>query len=334
MSLYQSIHISVVIPCYRVLDHIERVIAGIGPEVDRIYCIDDKCPDGSGKFISRHVKDKRVTVIFHEANQGVGGATITGYQTAITEGADIVVKIDGDGQMDPGLIGAFVGPIVEGLADYTKGNRFFLLEDVQAMPRTRLFGNAILSFFSKVSTGYWHVFDPTNGYTAIHGKVLKCLPLDKISRDYFFESDMLFRLNTLGAVVIDIPMAARYGEEESSLMVAKVIPLFLQKHLTNFIKRIFYSYYLRDFSVASIELLLGTGLFFFGVVFGIDRWLEGVLSGVPASPGTVMLPAFSSLVGLQLLLSFLDYDIRNRSSIPLQKRTGAHFFHRIGSKEE
>ena len=314
--------IAVVIPCYRVVDHIRDVIQRIGPEVHRIYCVDDQCPDGSGEFIRNTIGDRRVTVIFHAANQGVGGATVTGYKAALADGVEVVVKIDGDGQMDAGLIGSFVGPILEGNADYTKGNRFFRLEDVRMMPRFRLLGNAALSFFSKFSTGYWNIFDPTNGYTAIHSQALKNLPLDEISRDYFFESDMLFRLNTLGAVVIDIPMAARYGKEVSSLRIRNVAFIFFMKHSTNFVKRIFYNYYLRDFNVASIELLLGMTLLTFGVGFGLNRWMESAVSGVPATAGTVMLAAFPALAGLQLLLGFLNFDIQNVPSFPLQKRIG------------
>jgi len=157
---------AVVIPSYRVADHILGVIAAIGPEVDRIYVVDDRCPDGSGSLVEQGCDDRRVTVIFHETNLGVGGAVMSGYRAAIADGMDIIVKIDGDGQMDPGLIGCFVRPIIDGEADYTKGNRFFDLEAVRAMPRVRLFGNALLSFMNKLSSGYWNLFDPTNGYTA------------------------------------------------------------------------------------------------------------------------------------------------------------------------
>jgi dolichol-phosphate mannosyltransferase len=314
--------VAAVIPCYRVTSHIADVIAGIGPEVARIYCIDDKCPDGSGEFVLSSIKDPRVSVIFHDTNQGVGGAMISGYRAALAEGADVIVKIDGDGQMDAALVPAFVGPILHGHADYTKGNRFFRLEDVQAMPNIRLLGNAALAFFSKFSTGYWNVFDPTNGYTAIHRRALVNLPLDKISRDYFFESDMLFRLNTIGAVVIDIPMVAKYGNETSSLRVSKVILPFARKHLGNFAKRIFYNYYLRDFNLASVELAAGALLFGFGVLFGLNRWIESAVSGIPATAGTVMLAAFPALAGLQLLLGFLNFDMQNIPLLPLQKRMG------------
>ncbi|GHU35112.1 hypothetical protein AGMMS50256_29780 [Betaproteobacteria bacterium] len=198
-----------------------EVIHAIPPFVSRIYVVDDACPDNSGDFVERNCKDERIFVIRHAENQGVGGAVMTGYKAALEDGMDIFVKIDGDGQMDPSLIPSFVAPIAAGEADYTKGNRFFDLEEIQAMPKVRLFGNAALSFMTKLSSGYWDLFDPTNGYTAIHRDVASHLPFDKISRRYFFESDILFRLNILRAVVADTPMSAKYGDEVSGLKISK-----------------------------------------------------------------------------------------------------------------
>ena len=189
--------IAVVIPCYRVRDRVCDVLAQIGPEVDHIYCVDDACPDGTGQMLQKVVKDERVRIIFHDQNEGVGSATLSGYRAALRDGATIIVKIDGDGQMDPSLIHLFARPILEGKADYTKGNRFFRLEDVRSMPRSRLIGNAALAFLSKISSGYWGILDPTNGYTAIHASVAGALPFEKIDRGYFFESDMLFHLYNL-----------------------------------------------------------------------------------------------------------------------------------------
>ena len=194
--------IAVVIPSYKVCTHILSVIENIGPEVNKIYVIDDCCPDDSGDFVENKCSDARVTVIRNLENQGVGGAVMTGYKAAIDDGMDIIVKVDGDGQMDPRLIPYFIEPIESGKADYTKGNRFFDLDGIYTMPRIRIFGNAVLSFMSKLSSGYWNLFDPTNGYTAIHRNVILHLPLNKISRCYFFETDILFRLNILGAVVL------------------------------------------------------------------------------------------------------------------------------------
>ncbi|MDR1074893.1 MAG: glycosyltransferase family 2 protein [Xanthomonadaceae bacterium] len=301
--------IAVVIPSYRVRSHIQSVIGKIGPEVSRIYVVDDCCPDHSGDYVEEHCGDPRIVVLRHEENQGVGGTVMTGYRAAIDEGMDIIVKIDGDDQMDPRLIPDFVAPIIAGEADYTKGNRFFDLENIRQMPKIRLFGNAALSFLTKISSGYWNLFDPTNGYTAIHGDVARYLPLRKISRRYFFETDMLFRLNSLRAVVMDIPMDAKYGEEVSNLKVSKVLGEFFYKNSRNFCKRIFYNYYLRDISLASIELPVGLLLLIFGVCFGLYHWLIAMWTNVATPVGTVMLSALPVLMGIQLLLGFVGYDI-------------------------
>ncbi len=314
--------IAVVIPCFKVSRHIAGVIGKIGPEVSKIIVVDDCCPDHSGKHVAVNCNDPRVRVIRNPVNMGVGGAVMTGYRAAIEEGADVIVKVDGDGQMDPRLIPYFVEPILAGQADYTKGNRFYDLEEIRAMPAIRVFGNAVLSLMAKLSTGYWDLFDPTNGYTAIHASVARQLPFDKISRRYFFETDMLFRLNTLRAVVIDIPMTARYADEVSNLKISKVIGEFLVKHMRNFVKRIFYNYYLRDLSLASVELPLGLLLLGFGISFGSYHWYASAQAGIPAPLGTIMFAALPILMGLQFVMAFLGYDI---ASVPRRPR---HVFFR------
>ena len=310
--------VAVVIPAYHVTRHVLGVIAAIGPQVRRIFVVDDACPEGSGAHVEQHCTDPRVRVLRHEVNQGVGGAVMTGYRTALDEGYDILVKVDGDGQMDPALIDGFVAPLQAGLADYAKGNRFFDLEQIHQMPRMRLFGNAVLSFMAKLSTGYWDLFDPTNGYTAIHRAAASRLNFDKISRRYFFETDMLFRLNTLRAVVVDVPMDARYGDETSSLKISRVVGEFMVKHARNFCKRVFYNYYLRDMSLASVQLPLGLLLMAFGMVFGGAQWLHSAASGLPATAGTVMLAGLPLLVGLQLVLAFIGHDMAHVPRHPLQ----------------
>lgn len=312
--------VAVVIPSYRVVKHILGVISGIGPEVWRIYVVDDQCPDGSGHHVEANCQDPRVIVLRHESNQGVGAAVMTGYRAAMADGAEIIVKVDGDGQMDPGLIPDFITPILTGEADYTKGNRFFDLEELRAMPKARLFGNAVLSLMTKLSSGYWDLFDPTNGYTAIHADVARHLPFAKLSKRYFFETDVLFRLNILRAAVVDIPMDAKYCDEVSNLKISKIMGEFLVKHARNFVKRIFYNYYLRDLSLASIELPLGLLLLTFGTVFGGWHWWQGLRDGTATPAGTVMLSALPTLMGLQLVLAFLAYDIASVPRRSLQNK--------------
>lgn len=316
-SLPIDARVAVVIPSYKVIRHIADVIAAIPPMVWRIYVIDDACPDGTGKFVVENVADDRVRVVCHQQNQGVGGAVMTGYQAAIADGADIIVKVDGDGQMDSSLIPYFVEPILSGEADYTKGNRFYDLEEIHAMPRVRLLGNAVLSLMAKLSTGYWDLFDPTNGYTAIHADVARHLPFLKISKRYFFETDILFRLNTMKAVVVDVPMNAKYGEEASNLKISNIIGEFLFKHARNFCKRIFYNYYLRDMSLASLELPLGLLLILFGIGWGGYNWYESAQSNTITPAGTVMLAVLPIMMGLQFLLAFLGNDI---ASVPRRPR--------------
>lgn len=311
--------VSVVIPSYRVKKHILGLIERIGSEVGKIYVVDDRCPESSGKHVEENCRDERVEVIFHEKNKGVGGAVISGYKRALEQGASIAIKLDGDGQMDPALIPQFIAPIQRGEADYVKGNRFFNLESLSRMPRLRLFGNSALSLINKFVNGYWNVMDPTNGYTAIHANALKLLPLDKIEERYFFESDMLFRLGVVRAVVYDLPMSAHYADEQSSLKISQVLFEFPPKYMKRFFKRLFYNYFLRDFHAATIELVLGTILFLFGVVAGIIFWVQSVSSGQVATSGSVMLAALPVILGTQLLLSALNFDIQNIPEKPLSK---------------
>lgn len=317
-----SFGIAVVIPCYKVTQHIVKVVADMPAWVERIYAVDDCCPDYSGKFIENNIQDPRLQVIYNEKNKGVGGAVMAGYRSAIKDGMRVVVKVDGDGQMDPALMPDFVQPILVGEADYTKGNRFYNLEEISQMPKVRLFGNAVLSLMNKISSGYWDVFDPTNGYTAVHVDVLKKLPFEKISERYFFESDMLFRLNTIRAKVVDVPMDASYGDEESNLKISKIVGEFTRKNIKNTLKRVFYNYYLRDMSVASIELLLAIPLIIFGVIYGGMSWMESASKGVATPAGTVMMAVLPIIVGIQFLLSFLSYDIENVPRRVIHKRRG------------
>ena len=303
--------IAVVIPCYRVKRQILDVLSGIGPECRAIYVVDDACPEGTGALVETECHDPRVKVLRHETNQGVGAATLTGYQAALDGGAAVIVKLDGDGQMDPAWIPRLAHPIQDGEADYVKGNRFFELGGLDSMPRMRVLGNSLLSFASKLSSGYWNVFDPTNGFTAIHAAVARRLPFAKLSRRYFFESDVLFRLGILRAVVCEVPMSAVYGGESSSLVIRKVLGEFAWKHGVNTVKRIFYSYYLRNFNIASIEILAGVVFLVFGVWFGASQWIEGAQANVPATSGTVMVAALPVIVGVQLILAFLSYDLQN-----------------------
>lgn len=311
--------VAVVIPSYRVTQHILRVLGDMPGYVERIYVVDDACPDGSGDLVEANCSDPRVMVLRNASNLGVGGAVMHGYRRAIADGCEVIAKIDGDGQMDPLLLADLVHPIANGEADYCKGNRFYDLDNIHRMPRLRILGNAGLSLLAKLSTGYWDIFDPTNGYTAVHRDVARRLPLNKISQRYFFETDLLFRLGTLRAVVRDVPMDPKYGEEISGLKIHRILGEFAYKHLRNFCKRVFYNYYLRDMSLASLELAVGLPMLVFGVVYGLMHWIEGMRTGTATPTGTIMLATLATIVGLQFVLAFMGHDIASVPRRPLSR---------------
>jgi len=310
--------VAVVIPSYKVKKHILALIPEIGSEISKIYVVDDKCPENSGLFVQENCHDPRVEVLFNEKNMGVGGAVKTGYKKALLDDIEIIVKLDGDGQMNPKLIPALIKKIEQGKADYVKGNRFYNIDTLMTMPKLRLFGNSMLSFINKFVNGYWNIMDPTNGFTAIHLSALKQLPLDKIENRYFFESDMLFRLGVARAVVADMSMDAKYADEVSNLSIRKVLFEFPPKYFVRFFKRIFYSYFLRDFNAASVELVLGFVFLIFGFSIGSFYWAQSIKTGISATSGTVMLAALPIILGMQLLLSALSFDMKNLPKEPQQ----------------
>jgi dolichol-phosphate mannosyltransferase len=315
-----ELSISVVIPAYRVRDQILSVLAKIDSSVSKIYVVDDHCPEKSGAFVTENSTDPRVKVLFNPVNLGVGGATLNGFQQAMLDGADILVKIDGDGQMNPAHMHNLVNVLRTSQADYVKGNRFYHPDELHPMPLVRLLGNTGLSFLTKISSGYWNIFDPTNGYIAMSAKVFKLLPLAKIDKRYFFESDLLFRLNIMRAVVVDVPLPVHYGDEKSSLNPFKEFFRFAVKNTKNIIKRIIYTYFIRDFNVASLELIASIFLLVFGTLFGTYHWLIASAAHQPATAGTVMLAALPIIVGMQFFLSFLQYDIAMVPRESLQKK--------------
>jgi len=307
--------IAVVIPCYQVSAQLKDVLLSIPEFVDDIIVVDDACPENSG-HIATNLHLQNLHVITHERNQGVGGAVICGYKKAITLKSDIVVKLDGDGQMDPNHIATLIQPIIDNKADYTKGNRFHDFEALKSMPKTRLFGNSMLSFIIKAASGYWNMMDPTNGFCAISYHALQSINLDKIEKRFFFETDMLIHLNLANKVVEDVPISAIYKNEKSNLNIRKILLTFPFKICKRFIKRIFFKYYIYNFNMASIYMLIAMPLLLFGFSFGIYRWTIGILENTENNAGTIMLVALPVILGVQFLLQAISIDIH---SVP--KRT-------------
>ncbi len=310
--------IAVVIPAYKVKDQILTVLNEIDEMVSYIIVVDDNCPQKTGEWVEKNVLDNRLIVLYHDKNKGVGGAVKTGFKKALELSVDIVVKIDGDGQMDTKFLPTLIEPIIQGRSDFTKGNRFFFLSELKEMPFLRLAGNSILSFVNKIVNGYWNIMDPTNGFIAVHTSSLSLISIEKLSDRYFFESDLLFRMGTIRAVVTDIPMAPKYENETSSLNIAKVLFEFPPKYAVRFFKRLFYQYFLRDFNIGSLELILGFLLFSFGVVFGAVKWFHALATNIPTPTGTVMLSVLPIILGFQLLLSFVTFDMASLPKSPIQ----------------
>jgi glycosyltransferase involved in cell wall biosynthesis len=314
----QRYAIAAVIPCYRVEREIESVLRAIPDYIRYILVVDDASPDSTADRVADCAKtDARILLLRHDANRGVGGAMRTGYQKALELGAQIVVKVDGDGQMDMEHLPRLLQPLIEGKADYTKGNRFRDFKSLQQMPFIRRVGNMGLAFLAKAATGYWHVFDPTNGFNAIRAEVLAGLPLDRLDARYYFETSMLANLYLIGAVVKDVPMPARYQGEVSSLLVHRILFEFPPKLLATFLRRMVLKNFIYDFSMGSVYLLTGLPLLLFGLAFGIYKWIQYASIGVPAPTGTVMLATLSVLVGIQVLLSAVEIDLRSVPTEPL-----------------
>lgn len=310
--------IAVIIPAYRVAGAIENVIKSLPSLVSDIIVVDDGCPESSGA-IAENLNDNRVTVVYRERNGGVGAAMKDGFQEAIRKGAGIIIKIDGDGQMDSSHIENIVDIISNDYADYVKGNRLFSSAVIKEMPRARLFGNSFLSFFVKAVSGYWDIMDPTNGFIGISSKALGKLAVERLADDYYFEIDMLTRLYLVDAVVCDVAMPAIYADEISNLRIFKVIGQFPHRLVRAFIRRIFFKYFIADFNVASVYMLVGVPLLLFGSVFGLMEWIDSIRSGIARTSGTIMLSALPILLGLQFVLAAVHVDISNIPSKGKQK---------------
>jgi glycosyltransferase involved in cell wall biosynthesis len=316
MADFSGFKVAVVVPAYRVEQQIESVVRGIPDFVGSIIVVDDASPDRTAEVV-QSLGDDRVTLLRHSKNTGVGGAMKTGFAEALRQKVDIIVKMDGDDQMDPTHLPRLLGPLVSGKADMTKGNRYHDLHGLREMPIARIIGNAALTFMVKLSSGYWDMFDPTNGYLAIRSEVLERLRLGGLSRGYFFESGFLINLGIAGAVVRDVPISARYGREQSSLNIWKAVFDFPPRLLWGLIRRLIWRYIVFDFTAVSVFLLVGVPTFAWGVWKGMKAWYQMLETGKETTAGTVMLAAMPIILGFQLILQAIVIDVGNVPKVPL-----------------
>jgi dolichol-phosphate mannosyltransferase len=301
--------VAVVLPSHNEAAHVAQVIASVPPWVDAIIVVDDASSDGTAAA-ALSCGDSRVTVISHDTNTGVGGAMVTGYRLALERRFDIVAKMDSDGQMLGDELKSLVQPLVAGLAEYTKGNRFLASRGGrEGMPRLRSFGSVGLSFLTKMSSGYWHVFDSQCGFTAATANALRAISLDALASDYFFENDMLISLNERGARVVDVPISTRYADETSGMSVSRVLLTFPLRLFVGGWRRIIRKYFVIDFGAVGALLLAGLLLMAIGIVFGGYHWWLSEATGVVASTGTVMLAVLPLIVGVQALIQGIAMEV-------------------------
>ncbi|MFZ3091294.1 MAG: glycosyltransferase family 2 protein [Nitrospirota bacterium] len=300
--------IVVVVPAYNVEKQIKDAVERIDKLVDHIVIVDD-CSKDNTKEVIEKIDNKKLIILKNDINKGVGGATITGFKKGLSLDGDIFIKYDGDGQMDPNRMKELILPLLEGY-DYAKGNRFIHTNELRQMPKTRLVGNFLLTFLTKLTSGYWHIFDPQNGYLAITRKALETLPLDLLHARYFFENDMLINLNIKDAKVRDVSMPSRYGDEKSSLKIRKILLSFPSLFLIRFIRRIYFKYILYDFSVIGLFYVLGSILLLFGAIFGAYAWTKSILTGIVTTTGTVMISVLPIIIGFQLFLQAIVLEVQ------------------------
>jgi dolichol-phosphate mannosyltransferase len=309
-SVRENLKYCVILPAYNESRHVATVVSRIPDWVDGIVIVDDASTDDTLR-VAESLADPRVRVCHLEKNQGVGGAMVAGFRVALDGGYDVAIKMDADDQMDAGELPTLVRPIELGMADYVKGNRFRRSGRPAAMPGRRWFGNVVLSFLTKVASGYWHVFDPQCGFLAITAPTLRRLKLNGIARDYFFENDMLIRLNVIDARVVDVDTSSLYGDETSHVKIGRVSWSFPPRLARGFVWRVVRRHLMNDFGLIGLLAIVGTMFTVFGTMFGLYHWVLSASSGIPATTGTVMIAVVPLILGMQMLLQALSLEVQN-----------------------
>jgi glycosyltransferase involved in cell wall biosynthesis len=307
--VYKDHKIAAVVPAYNESKLIGKTITTMPEWVDFIIVVND-CSTDDTSDQARAVNDPRVTVLDHEVNTGVGGAILDGHTVALQLGADVNVVMAGDAQMDPAYLPALLDPICEHGYEFTKANRFFSRVSYTGMPIIRVLGSIALSFATKVASGYWNLFDPQNGYTALHRSALLRLDLSRIARGYQFENDLLIWLNIANARAKDIPVPANYGEEVSTMRISRIMLPIASLLFRGFWRRMLLKHVLASFSAVALLFFTGLFLVFIGTVVGI--WVVVETLGPPvATTGSVLLSVGPLLTGIHMLISALQLDIQS-----------------------
>lgn len=324
-----SCRVAVVVPAYKARDTIERVVRRALGVADIVIVVDDACPERSGAAVSD--LDPRVRVLRHEVNRGVGGATKTGIAEALRLGAEYVVKVDADDQMDTAFVPDMIG-VLDRVADVdmVKGNRFADPATLRTMPAARLIGNAGLTLMIKFSSGYWTIVDPTNGFIALRADALRELDLNALAERYFFEIDLLCMLGLRRRTVAELEMPAIYRNERSSLSIGHTLLSFPPKLAARFLRRLLVNYLVVEINLGSLCGLIGIPLLIFAIFFGAHEWAISVTSHIGRPTGTIVLALLLFMTGFQLSLQALMYDVQFAPRT-LKLRSGAT--HRVRGPE-
>lgn len=300
--------IGIVIPYYNARDFIVSVVKKAVVFSNHIVIVNDESPDELPLDLLSEFS--QVHIINAPQNLGVGGATKIGLEHfKNNDEVEVIIKLDADDQMDTSFIPSLVAPILSGDFGFAKGNRFRDFKALKEMPFVRRFGNTFLSFLSKIATGYWNCFDFNNGFFAISKENVSLINFNGIANNYFFETSLISELYFQDVNIKEIAMPAIYGDEQSNMNVFKMPLLFSYNLLKKFISRIFKSYFVYDFNIGTIYMLFGFPLFLGGVLFGAYHWYDYSSQGIPAPVGTIMISTLLIILGFQLLLQAIQFDI-------------------------
>jgi glycosyltransferase involved in cell wall biosynthesis len=306
--------VAVVVPAYDEEALVGTTITGMPDFVDRIFVVDDASRDGTAAA-AREAGEGRVEVLRHERNLGVGAAIVTGYRRAVEDGMDVVCVMAADNQMDPEDLQKIALPVVRGEVEYAKANRLITGEAWRVIPRSRYLGNAVLSFLTKIASGYWHVADSQSGYTAASREILSQLDLERVYRGYGFPNDMLVHLNVWNARVRDIPSRPVYGVgERSGIKIRKVVPRISWLLIKGFFWRMREKYVIRDFHPLVFFYALGFLMTILGLGLGIAEVVLRFM-GNEVSVGTVVLVALLLIFGSQFTLFAMWFDMESNKEL-------------------
>ncbi len=309
--MYDKKTIGVVVPAHNEELLIGRVIDTMPEFVDKIVIVDDCSTDNTKNIVQQYVdrQPERIILIRHETNQGVGGSIATGYKWCRDQSIDATVVMAGDAQMDPNDLPSLLDPIVNGVADYSKGNRLISGEAWKIIPRVRYLGNAMLSLLTKIASGYWHIADSQTGYTAANLNVLKTLDLDGIYKRYGMPNDMLVKLNIFNFRVCDVPIKPIYGiGEKSGIKPLRMIPRLAWQMGKFFLYRMVQKYIIRDFHPLVFFYLTGFIMFLSGLLLGLYLLFYRIFTGPVEATSTIM-AVFLFITGMQSLFFAMWFDM-------------------------